>query len=105
VIVALLKAHKPRRLSCPAGASLDRPLPVGQHSYAPEAHTDLRVLGQSQQAAPNRAIPAAPTAPQLGADPRGAFVGTSAEQQELFNEPGVLDRLVDHPLGEPLSAS
>ena len=38
--------------------------------------------------------------PQLGADPLGAFDETSVEQRELFNRPGVLERLVDHPLGE-----
>lgn len=38
--------------------------------------------------------------PQLGADPLLAFVETSAEQRELFNQSGALDRLVNHPLGE-----
>jgi uncharacterized protein (TIGR03086 family) len=38
--------------------------------------------------------------PQLGADPLGAFTETSVEQRELFDQPGALDRLVDHPLGE-----
>ena len=38
--------------------------------------------------------------PQLGLDPLGAFIETSAMQRELFNEPGALDRPVDHPLGE-----
>lgn len=38
--------------------------------------------------------------PQLGTNPLGAFVETSAEQRELFIQPGALDRLVDHPLGE-----
>ena len=38
--------------------------------------------------------------PQLGADPLLAFIETSAEQRGLFNQPGALDRLVNHPLGE-----
>jgi uncharacterized protein (TIGR03086 family) len=38
--------------------------------------------------------------PQLGTDPLGAFVETSAEQRKQFNQPGALDRRVDHPLGE-----
>ena len=39
----------------------------------------------------------------LGADPLGAFVETSAEQRRMFNRPGSLDHVVDHPLG-PLTA-
>jgi uncharacterized protein (TIGR03086 family) len=42
--------------------------------------------------------------PQLGADPLGAFTETSAEQRERFGQPGALDRLVDHPLGELTAA-
>jgi uncharacterized protein (TIGR03086 family) len=48
----------------------------------------------------DEAIEAVMGSPQLGADPLGAFVETSAEQRDLFNRPGALDRLVDHPLGE-----
>jgi uncharacterized protein (TIGR03086 family) len=52
----------------------------------------------------DEALAAVMASPQLGADPLGAFVETSAEQRELFNEPGALDRLVDHPLGELTAA-
>jgi uncharacterized protein (TIGR03086 family) len=38
--------------------------------------------------------------PQLGTDPLRAFVETADRQRELFNRPGALGRLVDHPLGE-----
>jgi uncharacterized protein (TIGR03086 family) len=37
--------------------------------------------------------------PQLGTDPLGAFIETTADQRARFREPGALDRLVDHPVG------
>ncbi len=46
------------------------------------------------------AIEAVMGSPQLGPDPRSAFDETSAEQYELFNRPGALDRVVDHLIGE-----
>jgi uncharacterized protein (TIGR03086 family) len=46
------------------------------------------------------AIDGVMSSPQLGADPLAAWASTSAAQLDAFRGPGVLERRVDHPLGE-----